>query len=519
MAWIVIGEKDGFVLLVSKSNEDGLLPKGSFLTAQQDDVKFILRVDKSNQTDPYMPSPLIVDMDLSGLIQDQKCQNVIYAFRVMDLSLRTDGKIDFIKPQTIARRSTQEEINQAMDNDNAKGAKVFMGTIHSGKNQLLVDDSGNFITAHLPEDMFYHQTLICGKTGSGKTVATKYLAQYFVQDMVEPGAVLAINVKEADFLKMDKESEVKTPSALREWEVLNASAKGIRNYSIYYPANTTMAEYERQGVDLQRCQPITLSVKSIDPEALTGLLRGITEAGAQSLPDIFRYWQNNDMGDNDRFVDFIAWFKEQFDSDKTNMQSLNRRGDEMSVNMHPSTGNSLQRILRHAAEYFDNTNALEVTADDILQRGKMSVIHVKDEMEFGAIVLRHLLNKIEDAKSKRKSTIPVLIIIDEVHNFYNNDAASETLGKLDKICRQGRSTEIGVIFSSQNPNDIPRGLESVINTKIFFKSDHISSKVARKITQDEVESLKQGYAVATIHELSQLKILKFPISFAGVFEK
>ena len=103
--------------------------------------------------------------------------------------------------------------------------------------------------------------------------------------------------------------------------------------------------------------------------------------------------------------------------------------------------------------------------------------------------------------------------------FYNNVASSEALGDLDTICRTGRSQEIGVIFSSQNPNDMPKGLSSVINTKIFFKSDLSEAKsYGVGVSKDEMESLKKGFAVASIHDMSQLKIVKFPLSYAGVFD-
>ena len=45
MSWIVIGEEKGKIKLVSKSDTDGLLPKGSYLTAEHGDSKFILRVE------------------------------------------------------------------------------------------------------------------------------------------------------------------------------------------------------------------------------------------------------------------------------------------------------------------------------------------------------------------------------------------------------------------------------------------------------------------------------------------
>ena len=103
-----------------------------------------------------------------------------------------------------------------------------------------------------------------------------------------------------------------------------------------------------------------------------------------------------------------------------------------------------------------------------------------------------------------------------MHQFYNTDSSKEALGDLDTICRTGRSKHIGVIFSSQNPTDIPKGLASVINTKIFFKSDISSAKsFGVRVSEEEMESLKKGYAVAIIHELSQLKVLKFLCRYRG----
>src|SRR3989338_4044704 len=115
MSWIVVGEENGKIKLVSKSEVQALLPKGSYLTVEQGNSKFILRVDKSEQSETYKPSPMIVDMNLPSLEADQKCQNIIYAYRVKDLVVRQDGFIDYIRPQSIARKANQEEINDALD--------------------------------------------------------------------------------------------------------------------------------------------------------------------------------------------------------------------------------------------------------------------------------------------------------------------------------------------------------------------------------------------------------------------
>lgn len=519
MVWIVIGEKNGKIELVSKSDISGLLPKGSYLSIEDGKAKFILRVDNSYQHEPYSPSPMVVDMDLSPLNQDQKCQNIITAYRVKDLTNRSDGLIDYIRPQLLARRSNQEEIDLAFG-DIKEGPHVFLATVHSGQNQLLTDDENRSITTRLPKDMFYHQMLICGKTGSGKTVATKYLAQYFIEEL--EGAVLAINVKDVDFLKMDKSSVTNNPSVLKEWEKIGKKAHGIDNFIVYYPANTNISP--TKGVNQNICQKITLNVQKIEPESLTGLLQGITDVGSQNLPNIFRWWQEDRRKKGNKelftFSNFANYFQRAQD-DKYRFRTLNIRGDESEITLHAGTYNNILWNLNIAVDFFDNENAKSLDETDILQPGKMSVIDVagKNGIQFGSIVLRHLLNRIVSAKSEQKSSVPILIIIDEVHQFYNSTASNEALGDLDTICRTGRSQKIGVIFSSQNPTDIPSGLSSVINTKIFFKSDVSAAKShGVAISSDEMESLKKGFAAASIHELSQLKILKFPMAFAGVFE-
>ncbi|WP_400237847.1 helicase HerA-like domain-containing protein [Methanomethylophilus alvi] len=128
-----------------------------------------------------------------------------------------------------------------------------------------------------------------------------------------------------------------------------------------------------------------------------------------------------------------------------------------------------------------------------------------------------MLKKLIEAKRSKESDVPLLIIIDEVHQFYNGSDSKDALEDLSTICRTGRSMKIGVIFASQNPSDMPPGIPAVVNTKIYFKTESQGIKdIGSKITVDEMESLQTGYAIASIYDLPQLKVLKFPLSFAGV---
>lgn len=523
--WIVIGpDKGNKIKLVSKES-DGLLPKGSFLTIvdNQNKPEFILRVEDSDIEYPYSPSPFIIDMNLDSIKAELKWQNHISARVIKDLKERKSGLINVINVLSKARRSNQEEIDLALAKNQFDGPKVFLATIHEGNSQILTDESGNYLIIKIPKDFIYHQVLVCGKTGSGKTVSTKYIAQYFVEK--EHGAVLAINVKDVDFLKMDKASDQIDDTIQKEWKFLNEQGHGIKNFKVYYPATTRIKP--TKGVNPNIVKPISLDVKTIEPEALNGILLTISDIAAQYLPDIFRYWRE-DVGRNNpniKFNDFVNWFTDvtqrDRDNDRNIFQFKNIRGDYGVVPLAAGTASNILRNLNVARAYFDDDKAVKLTGEMILEKGMMSVIDLEDEYAktFGSVLLRHLLHQIVELKSTRKSTVPILIIIDEVHQFYNTESSREALGDLDTICRQGRSQEIGVIFSSQNPSDIPSGLSNVINTKIFFKSDASAIKYhGVSISDSEMQVLEKGFAVANIYDSPNLKFIKFPLAYAGVIK-
>lgn len=516
MTWIVADVQGDRVILVSKQGTDGILHQGSYLTIEdEEEKKFIVRVEDTSQNNPYKPSPLIVDLDLPTLRQDQNCKNIISASRIVEIPNRNDGSSSFIKPQLKARRSTQNEVHDAFG-DNIEGIPVFPATVFSRSIQHLYDDSKQFIHVNIPEKVFFYQMLITGSTGSGKTVAMKYFAQYFIEKM--NGAVLAINVKEEDMLTMDKPSQTTNNVSSKEWESIGVQPRGIQRYKIYYPGNKK-PKYSKY-VDIDLTESITLKVKNIDPETLTGLIQNISDIAADQLPGIFRYWKNKVATKNDNLQQFILYFSDP--AKKGEYLSENSLGDILPTKLHMSTISNINRALTHATEYFDVENAKELQAVDILQPKKMSVIDVtgKYGFGFGSVLLRDLLDKVYEAKSNKESTVPVLIIIDEVHEFYGNARSKETLQTLDSITRKGRSLEIGVIFASQNPEDMPKGITSVVNSKIYFKSD--SSKIKSiGITASgfDPEAFSSGFGVAQIHELSQLKFVKFPMSLAGVYDE
>ena len=527
MTWIVLGEeKNQLIKLASSSGTPGILPKGSYLTVLENGTgnpQYILRVEGSSTEFPYSPSSFIVDQDLEGISADLKWQNIIHARVVKDLDERDDGLINPVLPRQKARRSKQEEIELAMEHSNVSdGPQVFLATVHDSKNQILIDEEKNYLYTHLDPDFFFHQTLVVGKTGSGKTVSTKYLAQYFVEEM--EGAVLAVNVKDVDFLKMDMASNVVDDQIRKEWDILGKEEHGLDNFIVYYPSTTKIPS--TSGVTMSKTRAISLDVKTIDPDALTGLLRNITDMAADALPKIFNYWRESEKskgrGENITFGAFVDWVTKihGLKEGKDHFYALYSTGEAEIILAHGTVENIL-RNLNSAREFFDQPEDTILNPSDVVTPGMMSVINLEDEKAkaFGSVLLRHLLHQIVEMKSSGASKVPVLIIIDEVHQFYNTSSSREALGDLDTICRQGRSQKIGVIFSSQTPGDIPSGLTNVINTKLVFKSDaHAVKSQGLSLSDSEIQTLKKGFAAVSIHDMPQLKIVKFPLSYGGVIK-
>ncbi len=523
MNWIVLNEKSGKIVLTSKRNSDsGLLPNGSYITVDmsftnnEDSRKFVLRVEESEQTAVYSPSPMLADLNLGLQEADRECKNQIRAQRIYDFSIREDGLVDYIKPQSIARLSTEEEILIATGANNNNGPYVFPATIHGTKCQKIIDFNRKPVKLKLPEDFYWHQIQVTGKVGSGKTVATKYLAQHFIENPIKIdninkyGCVLAINVKDVDFLKMDQASKTNNVEVLNEWENLNIGAIGVQNFEVLYSAHENVENLISQGVTGKYCKPITLNANKIEPDSLLGIVENLTDLATQALPDIFRFWQS--QKNNGKYDNFLTFLEDSKESEYT-FNTLDVNGRISAVKLSPSTSNSMINRLKSASKFFENPNGEEIDAEDILVEGKMTIIDVASSIDFGSIVLRFLLNRIK--KEKERSNIPILIIIDEVHQFYKSTASRSALGDLDIICRVGRSKKIGVIFCSQNVNDIPDGLSSVVNSKFMFKTDEFNKKI-NGIDAEDIMSMRTGYCLSNIHGLPQLKVLKFPLSKSGV---
>lgn len=522
--WIVYRtDSDGNVCLISKGNSGGILPIGTFLTIEDGAKKFVLRVDKSIQEEKYKPSVFIVESNINLPSQEQICKNIVLAQRVGETLMSDDDVASFIRPGLIARRSTQEEINDALQLEK-EGVPVFLATSLFNRATILKGLNGDLILAKLPKDFFWHQAIIAGKTGSGKTNALKYLAQYFIEEM--NGAVIAVNVKGKDLLYMHKPSSA-DDSTKREWKALfehlnytkefytpETIAHGVLNNVVYVPYRKDVPPLDLPS---SMSRYITLSVNEIDPLALTGLMQNLTEIASSILPDVFRYWKEEEKKTGDKFKDFVSYFNEQIAETPVHLMGIDLAGNKIEYDrVSRSTLNNISRELNLITKYFDAPENIAkcLGSRDLIQRETLSVLHLTDSIKFGSILLRDIIRKVRE-HMQEDSSVPVLFIIDETHLFYSSNT-EEALEDLSTICRTGRQYYTSIIFASQNPKDIPSELASVVASKIFFQSEkREASSFGLNVENVDIETLQKGYAVVKIKDQPHLRLIKFPKSLGG----
>ena len=535
--YTILRQKGGVIEAISHSSEvHGMLAKGTYLTVitsdseDRDIRKSILKVVESVQHEVYAPSPLIADFELSDtevrVSADDKCKNLIKAVRVFDIGERADGKIDFILPRRRAVPSTLDEIREALQVHGFTGPKVFAATVFGSRNQLL-RASNSPVAIPFPEDFYWYQSQVTGATGSGKTVALKYFSGEFAKTNFEvdgrlmKGCVVMINVKDQDFLKMDQPSKGSfSPDIESEWQALGLEPKGHSSFQVWCNGydEEIRRGLERNGVNGEIIESKTLRALDIDPESLLGLVQDLTSQQRVALPDIFRFWQENEKR-NAGYAgmnDFLEFFKTTGEDYEGEYSTLNLAGDESTVKLPTTTRNSIHRKLYGVSKFFDSPIANPINPEEVLKAGKITAIDLVDSIEFGSVLLNQLLIGVLDAKNKDQHLPPILFLIDEVHKFYGTNSSKESLAILDNICRVGRSKRIGIVFASQEPSDIPKGLENVTNSKFYFKSPSHPSGARDLASKAEVANLKPGYCVAQVHNVPNLTCMKFPLAPSGV---
>jgi len=151
---------------------------------------------------------------------------------------------------------------------------------------------------------------------------------------------------------------------------------------------------------------------------------------------------------------------------------------------YPISWNKLRsRLQAHARlGIFDSPRAEPLPYADLLQPGTTTVIDLSDtdSSVINNLVIANLLYGVQeaqeeayaDAESSGRAPTPVMIIIEEAHEFLSSEriAQMETLfGQVSRLARRGRKRWLGLVFVTQLPHHLPDEVLGLVNNFILHK--------------------------------------------------
>ncbi len=337
--------------------------------------------------------------------------------------------------------------------------------------------------------------LICGATGTGKTVTLKVLTEFF-SDLGIP--VILSDVK-GDLTNLANSGK------------LDGLEERLSQLGIEQPDFTNFP-VELWDIYGEEGTPLRVSISQMGPILLSQILElNDTQQGVLNIA--FRIADSEglmllDLKDLKSILRFLSDNREEVSREYGNVSTQSISAIQRKVLLLEDLGGDL----------FFSEPSLEIRdliREDENRTGMINIINSKKLIgnpTIYAMFLLWLLSELyEELPEVGNQEFPKLIFFfDEAHLLFNN-ASKALLNKVLQIVRLIRSKGVGVFFVTQNPTDIPDDISSQLGTKIIHQLRAFSPREQRSIKEisqglrpnpefnleEEIQSLRTGEAIIT----------------------
>ncbi|MCR4792805.1 MAG: DUF853 domain-containing protein [Lachnospiraceae bacterium] len=340
--------------------------------------------------------------------------------------------------------------------------------------------------------------MICGATGTGKTITLKVLAESF-SDMGVPVFLADVKGDLAGFCVPGKDSEDMQNRIKR----FGLDEAGFTYDS--YPANFWDL-YKEKGM------PLRTTVSEMGPLLLSRIL-DINDTQTDVLSIVFKLADDNDMllidtKDLKAMLTYVAEHNKEYASQYGNIAKA-------SVN---AIIRAIVALEGEGADQFFGEPALSIS-DWFLQNSGKGTIQVLDCQKlihhpnmyatFLLWMLSELFETLPEVGDPEKPKM--VFFFDEAHMLFDS-APKALMNKIEQVVKLVRSKGVGVYFVTQNPRDIPDPILAQLGNKIehalhaYTPSEQKSAKAAAMSfrenpefdTYDTLLSLGTGEALVSV---------------------
>lgn len=394
-------------------------------------------------------------------------------------------------------------------------------------------------------------TGILGTTGGGKSTTVSGLVDQFQQQGI---ATILIDT-EGEYTHMDKETEAENMRKLLSQRGIKPH--GIKNVKVYYPLGR-----ETRADDATPSCEFHLKFSNLSPYAAADIL-GLTEAqfgrffkiydaAKLILRDLGIYpnkQQQNEVLEYDEFeigyphitlsllIDIAGLVLEkisggfdlhlQNDYIKKGKDVIAKRIDVVvkGTDNESSWKALLGKLWQlHRTKMFDREGNKDIPFEDLIQPGTVSIFDLSDSDStlINNIVIANLLRGVqqvqetayEEAITLSKNITPVVIIIEEAHEFLSKERInkmSNLFEQVARIARRGRKRWLGLMFVTQLPQHLPDEVLGLINSFVLHKINDatVVSRLKRSIggveesLWNKLPNLAQGQAIVSTPSLTR----------------
>jgi DNA helicase HerA-like ATPase len=397
-------------------------------------------------------------------------------------------------------------------------------------------------------------TGILGTTGGGKSTTVSGLIDQFQQQGI---ATILIDT-EGEYTHMDKATEA--GNMIKLLSKRGIEPHGIKNIKVYHPlGRKTRAETPTA------ISEFNLKFSNLSPYAAADIL-GLTEAqfirffkaydaAKVILKDLGIYpkkGQEKQVFEIDEFetgypyitlsllIDIGGLVLEKISPGTepiilNQFMRENKSNDKVSnrikivIGGNTDNESSWKALLGklwqlYRTQMFDKAPEKEIPYNDLIQAGTVSIFDLSDSDStlINNIVIANLLRGIQQvqeiaydqAVKEQKSPTPVVIIIEEAHEFLSKERInkmSNLFEQVARIARRGRKRWLGLIFVTQLPQHLPDEVLGLINSFVLHKINDatVVSRLKRSIggveesLWNKLPNLAQGQAIVSTPSLTR----------------
>ncbi len=332
--------------------------------------------------------------------------------------------------------------------------------------------------------------LICGATGTGKTITLKVIAESFS----DAGVPVFVSDIKGDL------SGMAVPGEDNEGMQKRIARFGLAEYGFTYKSYPT----RYWDVFGKKGMPVRTTVTEIGPLLLSRILSlNATQEGVLNI--IFRIADDQnllllDLKDLRAMCQFVG----------DNAKAYTTMYGNISAASIGAIQRGLLKLEEQGAESFFGEPALDI-ADwfrlDENGRGFMNILNCEQLFQQPALystvllwMLSELYERLPEAGDLPKPKM--VFFFDEAHLLFN-DAPKELLQKIEQVVRLIRSKGVGIFFITQKPTDVPDAVLSQLGNRIEHALRAYSASDLKAV-KTAAATFRQNPKVNAVEAIQQL---------------